>query len=62
MTAWFDSLASWYSQGQMPVVLFSFADVFRSIVWPALALYLPFVVVTAVALWAVSLVFGTRRT
>lgn len=62
MSAWFDSLASWYAQGEIPVVLFPYGDVFRSIVWPALGLYLPFVVVTAVALWAVSLVFGARRT
>ena len=60
MSVWFDSLAYWYSEGQMPVVMFPFADVFRNIIWPALALYLPFIAIGALALWGVRLVFGDR--
>lgn len=60
MSAWFNELMYWYGECQMPVVLFPFASVFRDIVWPALALYLPFIAIAALALWGVGLVFGKR--
>jgi hypothetical protein len=61
MTAWFVDLAYWFGMDQLPVVLFPYGDVFRTIVWPALGLFLPFIVIAGLALWAVAQVFGTSR-